>query len=609
MSGPRQLVVLADGTNNNLTGGVDDTNLVKLAELLAKDRRDAAERLVFYDPGVGNPGELPGATNIDKLKRKLDRISGLAFGVGVYENISECYRFLMEHWQPGDELWIFGFSRGAFTARSLAGLVNRFGILDPKHENMIPTLLHVYFSDFSDKEVRGLNGELPSVRDQWASITEQTTRLFAAPAGRRVPIHFVGVWDTVTAVGLGGFGLRITQLPTPHNKQFVHIRQALALDEHRLQFLPRLYAHDNGTFLTVDKKTGSIRQLWFPGAHCDVGGGYSRAASAGSDRALAWLVSEAVQLGLRLAHDGQPLASETAVIAALEAQELRTSPGPEAVLHSQLRLSPFYALTGMGVRDTTKVVMDNGTAYPLRAEAHVSAPPCEPRLPSAWVGYKVPALNWYLLFAAAMLMMAMGQLQHGWKESDQVWRDLALSFQQIPAYLHKNLEFQLWQLTGWLNWGLLDGWPADPWRLGALFNGDWSDDFSRFAHPAWATWLDFAFIACYALGLSALAARAFGRLAGVRQAGDAADPALNRLGAALMRLLAFDLKENAATLLALFLGTIGFVGLAWLAQLLVARYSVLKLIALWWLLVLLMRGSLEIGPSPAGGLPKTPSGS
>lgn len=169
----RQIVLLCDGTNNNLTGQHEDTNVVKLCALLAADADP--RRLVFYDPGVGNPGELPGATTWDQFRRTLDRVSALAFGRGVYENMVESYLFVMRHYRPGDQIFIFGFSRGAFTARSVAGLVNLFGILRPHMESMLPTLLHVYFAD---------RGNSP----QWQAICDQTSRLFTNDDARRVDI-------------------------------------------------------------------------------------------------------------------------------------------------------------------------------------------------------------------------------------------------------------------------------------------------------------------------------------------------------------------------------------------------------------------------------------
>jgi len=136
----QQLVLLCDGTNNNLTGGASDTHLVTLAELLRAD--PDADRTVFYDPGVGNPGEVPGITLWDKARRLFERIDSLAFGRGVFDNIAEGYLFLMRHWRShDDQIWLFGFSRGAFTARSIGGLINRFGILEPHLESLVPTLL------------------------------------------------------------------------------------------------------------------------------------------------------------------------------------------------------------------------------------------------------------------------------------------------------------------------------------------------------------------------------------------------------------------------------------------------------------------------------------
>ncbi|MCE2914692.1 MAG: DUF2235 domain-containing protein [Rubrivivax sp.] len=582
VSAGRQIVVLADGTNNNLTGRLDDTNVVKLAELLAADPRDDEQRLVFYDPGVGNPGELPGATRVDQIKRHVDRLSGLAFGRGVYENIADCYLFLMHHWREGDQLWIFGFSRGAFTARSLAGIVNRFGILEPQHANMVPTLLHIYFSAKPDAADDGSTPE-----QVWDRIVQQARHLFARPALRKVEIHFIGVWDTVAAVGLGPFGLRFTQLPKPEGKHFLHIRQALALDEHRLQFLPRLYAGQNGPFENRLGHTGSLVQLWFPGAHCDVGGGYARGMSACSDTALAWLVGQAVQMGLKLDHHGLPLASEAEVVQALSALELRPVPGPEPALHSQLQMTPVYALTGMAVRDTTRVVMDNGETFELVAEAHASAPPNSAPLPGAWADAKAPGWAWKCLLAAALLSVVMGQLHAGFPDTGSWWRDLSVAATQIPHYLSKNLEFQAWQLTGWLNWTWLEGRPADLSSIGAWLNADWADEFRRFRHPIAATAVDLLFIAAYAAGLCWFAARAFGRRAGVRKAGDGDDAALNLQGRALLGLVVFDLAEDVATILAFVLAMLGASVLAFLAQLLVAWLSVQKLLRMWRLVRLL----------------------
>jgi len=140
----RQLVLLLDGTNNTLTGRIRDTNVLKLYEHL--NRCADGSQTLYYDPGVGAPDSLPSTGVLDQAGRWVQRIYGLAYGRGIYENIRDAYLFLMRNWQPGDEIWLFGFSRGAFTARSISGMVHLFGIIDAQHESLLPTLLRVYFA-------------------------------------------------------------------------------------------------------------------------------------------------------------------------------------------------------------------------------------------------------------------------------------------------------------------------------------------------------------------------------------------------------------------------------------------------------------------------------
>ena len=140
----RQLIICCDGTNNTLTANDHDTNVLKTFELLA--RAENPRQVLYYDPGVGAPDALPSTGIDDWFRNKCDRLWGLASGRGVYENISQAYLFLMKHYQPGDQIYLFGFSRGAFTVRCLSGMVHLFGIIDHHHEAMLPTLLRVYFS-------------------------------------------------------------------------------------------------------------------------------------------------------------------------------------------------------------------------------------------------------------------------------------------------------------------------------------------------------------------------------------------------------------------------------------------------------------------------------
>jgi uncharacterized protein (DUF2235 family) len=508
----RQLVICCDGTNNNLTGKSCDTNVVKLAQLLAQSLANA-NQIVFYDPGVGNAGELPGATWVDGVSRWAQRVAGLAFGRGVYENMAECYLFLMRHYQPGDQIYIFGFSRGAFTARSVGGLVNQFGILRPHMESMLPTLIHTYFSDRAIKPV------------QIAAIAKQASELFANAASRVVEIQFVGIWDTVASVGMGPFSAKITALPTIQNKRFLNVRQALALDEQRAQFKPRLYADNNGTYQTSTQKPATIKQLWFRGAHCDVGGGFVWGQTGISDRALCWLVSEAVQCGLALQYDGVVLDCEPAVASAF-ANTVDTHATPQ--VHSQLYTSPLWALTGMAVRYTQKVSLDSGESQTVLAEEHASVTEHVYHFPQDTVWAKPRAMKQVVvgLLAILLFMLAHGEALNA---SPFAW---ALEWQTYAARIGsdfaQNAAFARWQLLWW---------------QGANLNGVQS----RFGSPLWALVWDTGLIAAYAFVMSWFAVAAFAKHAGLRRAGKAPAPWLNMLGWALPVAVCGDLLENLAS--------------------------------------------------------------
>ena len=528
---PRQLIICCDGTNNNLTGGQADTNVVKLVQLLAQSATDHS-RVVFYDPGVGNAGELPGVTLIDRWNRQAERLASLAFGRGVYENMAQCYLFLMKNYQVGDHIYIFGFSRGAFTARSFAGLINQFGVLEPHMESMVPTLVQLYFSNREHH------------LDQIKAIARQTTDLFAAPLSRYVEIQFVGVWDTVASVGLWPFDAQITAKPTIQNKRFVNVRHAIALDEHRAQFQPRLYTDNNTTdnstaddtdppvaYFTEQGTPVSIKQLWFRGAHGDVGGGFAADDSAISDQALMWLVSEAVQCGLFLSDDDGLLITETAVGRALRRFDPAHHPAtPHTVVHSQLCKVPLWALTGMQVRSTTAVKLDDGQTFHVKPVEHASVA-AELRFPqdTVWAKPYDRRSLWLGLGLVVFFLLLLGYFQANPSNAD--FSD-GISLQELGGYLQQNTRFLEWQLLWWLNGNLETG----------IF---------QFASPRVALLFDFALIATYAYVLSWLAVRAFARIARLRRAGDGVEGFqmtwLNRLGWALPLAVFSDVAENVMT--------------------------------------------------------------
>ncbi|HSH89883.1 MAG TPA: DUF2235 domain-containing protein, partial [Ramlibacter sp.] len=354
---PRQLVVLCDGTNNNITGGRADTNVLKLMGLLEPDER----QLVFYDPGVGNASALPGATWMDRVRRRMDRLWGLAFGRGAYENIAEAYKFLMRSYEPGDQVFIFGFSRGAFTARAVAGLVNQFGILRRQHGNLVDTLIHVYFSDAKTGSKK---------KEHIDKVSEDIRRLCTPPGSSDThKVWFVGVWDTVSSIGLPPFTREIHKPATVSGKRMVHVRQALALDEHRRPFRARLYAENN--FETPNQQGQTFKQEWFSGAHCDIGGGNEAGHERLSDEALLWLVKEASDKDLRV---GTPQLSTSA---------------PR--VHCESHANPWWVVAGLCVREKTRVRVEDEWVeiQPVINEAGSKPPQLSFPVTTAWLDPRI----------------------------------------------------------------------------------------------------------------------------------------------------------------------------------------------------------------------------
>lgn len=323
----RNLVLFFDGTGNVL-GNSRDTNVVKLLRLLRKRRpyQKADEQIAYYDPGVGTHNDFPPAGIGARSRGLWQMLQGLALGQGAFENVSEGYEFLCREYRPGDRIWLFGFSRGAFTARAVGGMVNMYGLVYPSGLSMVRTLVRTYFAESKgDGEGKALGGTLDD-RDKFAmDVIEQFS------LGRTPLIHFTGVWDTVETIGLTG-GVSITNSTELEHKKFVHVRHALALHETRQKYKPREYKAPK---FTQDEATvRSFKQCWFRGVHSDIGGSYDDAGL--SNITLNWMVEEARRCGLELAV-GPP---------AVEV--------PQEPMHDQALDSPYWILTGLNARDRTK---------------------------------------------------------------------------------------------------------------------------------------------------------------------------------------------------------------------------------------------------------------
>lgn len=260
----KRIIIFADGT----WGSPDSrtpSNVLRLARACAA-RGDGVEQVVFYDWGI--------ATETLLGREALS-------GGGIDKNIQDCYRFLVHNYAPGDELFFFGFSRGAYTVRSLGGLIRNSGLLQTIHSKRIQEAYSLY-------RQRG---------DRSAPNSVKAAAFRASYChAERTRIHFIGVWDTVGALGIpvpfwGNLGKRHFLFhDTTLSSSVMHARHALALDERRDDFEPCLWRERP----SVDSK-----QVWFSGTHGDIGGGESGFA----DTSLAWLVREAQACGLELAEN------------------------------------------------------------------------------------------------------------------------------------------------------------------------------------------------------------------------------------------------------------------------------------------------------------------
>ena len=278
----RNLVICCDGTWNTSTqkdrGQVVPSNVVKMARLVDEDSQ-SAKQIVYYDTGVGTG-------------RGLDKWTGGGLGIGLTDNIIQAYKWIASNYENGDQLYLFGFSRGAYTVRSLAGLIGHCGLTAP--DNKLIEQAYGLYREASDKQGEARAAEFKQ-------------------AQRQLPVHFLGVWDTVGALGVPALsrygllrqGIKFICSTTGMLKKYAHgfhsmelgdhinhAYHALAIDEKRGPFEPSLWKKKEANNHT------KVMQVWFPGVHSNIGGGY--ADTGISDHALMWMAVKARDAGLQL---------------------------------------------------------------------------------------------------------------------------------------------------------------------------------------------------------------------------------------------------------------------------------------------------------------------
>lgn len=295
MENSKSIALFLDGTWNDVQ---DNTNIWRLSTLCSPVARDGTLQTTYYDQGVGT--------------RWGERIVGGALGYGLERSVIAAYQWLIKTYNPGDRVFVFGFSRGAYTARSLTGLIAKCGLLQPgaplsvrqvfERYRQSRSLRTLYDLEYADGLLaRRQRGETTKDQRPIPEFTRQERWLLTY--SRRIDIRFVGVFDTVGALGIpfghvpglsrSSFEFHHTRLSNLFDFAF----QALAIDEHRKAFSPALWTRFTPTVpQDPPKKVPVVEQRWFCGAHANVGGGYADDRLA--QLPLHWLVEKAIAAGL-----------------------------------------------------------------------------------------------------------------------------------------------------------------------------------------------------------------------------------------------------------------------------------------------------------------------
>ncbi|WP_419900261.1 DUF2235 domain-containing protein [Roseomonas sp. USHLN139] len=327
----RRIVILCDGTGNRPPSADDPaaTNIWKLSQALVDDETQT----IWYDPGVATGTSRPArmAAALEQWTGRLwltplARVLGYAgrlrtaweglTGTGIGDNILDGYIEVVRQYRPGDRIYILGFSRGAYTARAIAGVIRTCGILKASNLRYAPAVVSLYSARGGRKGESIITG-VP-VGDEFA--------------WHGVPIEMLGVFDPVASLGapLWGWwfkprGYESRALNTSPMPNCIHVYHALAMDERRATFFPTLFWKEGGT---RSGWTRTLEQVWFRGVHSDIGGGYLETGL--SDITLGWMVERAVR------HD---LAVKPGSLEAL-------CPNPMARLHDETAHRPSWSWIG-----------------------------------------------------------------------------------------------------------------------------------------------------------------------------------------------------------------------------------------------------------------------
>jgi uncharacterized protein (DUF2235 family) len=277
----RNVVVCCDGTANEFTK--NRTNVVKLFFTLQKN---PAVQITHYHPGLGT---MAPSGFVTKTGSRMIEIAGLAFGYGLRNDMRDLYVFISNNFEDGDRLFLFGFSRGSYTVRAVASLLHMYGLIPKGNEPLVPYAVRMMWKIRAIQMRHKKGGRVDPRINEYFALAREFKETFSRPCNP----HFVGVWDTVSSVGW--FTNPLSLPYTSNNPDILIGRHAVAIDEHRAFFRTNLW---RPTIEPNESGPKDMKQVWFPGVHCDVGGGYPECDSGLSKIALKWMIEEARSAGL-----------------------------------------------------------------------------------------------------------------------------------------------------------------------------------------------------------------------------------------------------------------------------------------------------------------------
>ncbi len=281
----KNIVILSDGTGQSYR--TTKSNVLRLYEFLLKD---PARQVAIYHPGIAT-SPLPLGMNPN---RRVRHLLELGLGYGLMDDVTEQYKSLIRRYRPGDTIFLFGFSRGAFTVRALAALIHVCGLLRPDDVHLVPDAIELFRTAEARIKKAKRAGRIDKENLKGGPIDnarfDQESAEFKSTFSRECQIDFMGLWDTVKAYGF--FWPR--SFPClRHNPSVLWIRHAVALNERRSHFQMTGWGDR-------DDETGRIKEVWFRGDHSDVGGGHDEGNNGLADITLAWMLGEATGRSLLL---------------------------------------------------------------------------------------------------------------------------------------------------------------------------------------------------------------------------------------------------------------------------------------------------------------------